>query len=747
MRRFGFALGLGALLSFGAGWANAQGTPANPNTAIDAVAAKLERAPAGAQTWFITSTGGRHGQSLRWTDAKGVRHSRESLNLRGLRNEVDQQMRLGADGATQMLTSHGVNPQGDASEHFALVKDKARYASQVDHGEVAAKPGAVYVPFGGTLDGNIALFDALMRSPINGVDLLPGGHATVDPLTTATVSDGKTKKLLTAYAVSGLGLSPFPVWAEGKTFFGVTLGLNFLPPGWEVAAEALTKAQDAALAKRAPALVEQIAKAPGRPVAFTDVKLYDSEARTFREHMTVVVDAGRILSVGPAAAALVPQSSRVFEGKGKTLLPGLWDCHQHYGDDGTGPLLLSMGVTSVRDPGNTPETSIARVKRIESGQLLGPHVTPMMLIDGPGPLSAQVAVVVKTQAEAIAAVDRAHTMGFAGVKLYGSLDPALVKPIADRAHGYRMRVQGHIPRTMRPIEAVRAGYDEITHINMVMMQFMPDSVVNASNGLARFYGPARYAGDLDLKSPAAVAYLDELKARGTAVDATLAIFETGFGTAPDELSPAYTPWQGIVPPAVERGLRGGGFAELPDLKRAQMKRSFAKLQALVVELNRRGIPVLAGTDGSGIELIRDLELYVAGGMSPADALATATINPARAFRQDKEIGSITPGKRADLVLVDGDPSQHMGDLRHTEWVMQGDRVMDAAALRTAAGVTAMPGVDRTAVVAATQGAPVAAAPYAGPARAYRGGRQARAPRAPHAYRAPKAHAPKAPRYR
>ena len=660
------------------------------NAATDAVAARLERPPTNAERWSITSTGGRHGEVWRWTDAAGVRHSRESLNLRGLRTETDQQLKLASDGSVAALTVRGVDPEGSAAESFAIVKGRARYASQVDRGEIAAKPGAFYVAFGGTIDSISAEFDALMRAPGHAVDLLPGGRASMEELTTATVSDGKTSKTLTAYAVSGLYLSPVPVWADGKRFFGIVSGLNYLPAGWESVAPALGKAQEDALAKRAPALVEQIGKVPGRAVAFMNVKLYDSEARVFRTDMTVVVDQGRIVSVGPAATAQVPQSARLLGGPGKTLLPGLWDSHQHYGTDGTGPLLLSMGVTSVRNPGAKPDAIIARKARIEAGQLLGPHITPMLLIDGPGPLTAQQATVVQTPAEALAAVDRAKAMGFAGIKLYGSLDPALVKTMADRAHALGLRVQGHVPRTMRPLDAVRAGYDEITHINYVMMQFMPDAVVNASNGLQRFYGPARYAADVDLKSPAATAFMDELKRRGTAVDATLAIFETGLGAPPGELSPSYLPFQGIVPPNVERGFRKGGFSELADLKRPRMKASFAKLQALVVELNRRGIPILAGTDGSGLELVRDLELYVAGGMSPGDALATATITPARAFRLDREIGSITPGKRADLLLVDGDPSVHMGDVRHSECVMQGDRLMDANELRAAAGLSGAP---------------------------------------------------------
>jgi hypothetical protein len=349
-----------------------------------------------------------------------------------------------------------------------------------------------------------------------------------------------------------------------------------------------------------------------------------------------------------------------------------------------------MGVTSVRDPGNRPETSIARKARIDRGELLGPRILPMMLLDGPGPLSAQVAVVVKTEAEALAAVDRAKAQGFAGVKLYGSLDPSLVKPIAGRAHALGMRVSGHVPRTMRPIEAVRAGYDELTHINWVMMQFMPDSVIAESNGLERFYGPGRYAADVDLKSPQAQAYLDELKARGTDVDVTLAIFEGGYCYGNGEMGPSYAPYADVVPPAVRRGFLTGGFAETPDLKRDRMCASYGKLAELVTELYRKGIPVLAGTDGSGMELIRDLELYQKAGMTAGEALATATIIPAETFGQANEIGSITPGKRADLFLVNGDVSKDFGAIRRVEWVMQGDRLMDAAKLRQAAGLSGMP---------------------------------------------------------
>ena len=137
-------------------------------------------------------------------------------------------------------------------------------------------------------------------------------------------------------------------------------------------------------------------------------------------------------------------------------------------------------------------------------------------------------------------------------------------------------------------------------------------------------------------------------------------------------------------------MEAGGLAPPPDLSRATMAKSFAKLRALVMELHRRGVPVLAGTDGYGLELVRELELYVAAGMKPAEALAAATIAPAKAYRLDGETGSIMVGKKAELALIDGDPSKRIGDLRQVEVVLREGRVMMADALRAAVGITGAP---------------------------------------------------------
>lgn len=660
--------------------------PASAETPVD----QLAKPPADAQVWTMTSSDGasRHGQVSLWTTPDGTHWSRFSLNLRGFVSEMDEQNRFAPDGTLQSMIVRGKNPSGDVAETYEAKDGRYSFKSPVDHGEGKTAPGLAYASFGGTFDSFVFLIDAMRKAPDHSVNLLPSGRASLAPLTTLEITNGKEKKTVTAYAITGFGLSPFPVWMDGDKFFGTPGVITLLPEGWEKAGAAMSKAQDEALARLAPAQMAAIAKTPSGPVAFKNVKLFDSDARKFVDGMTVVVADGRIADVG--ATAKIPAGAQVIDGTGKTLIPGLWDNHQHYGDDSTGPLLLASGITSVRDPGNQPAELMARKKRIDDGQLLGQRIVPSLLIDGPGPYTAQVAVVVHNQDEALAAVHRAKDDGYFGIKLYGSLDPAWVKPMADLAHQLGLHVHGHIPHGMRPLDAVRAGYDEITHINFVMMQAMPDDIVANSNGMNRFIGTGKYAAGVDLHSKAMSDYLDELASRHIAVDPTLVTFEDLYVPDMGTFPPADAPYADTLPAQFARGFLSGAMAPTPDLSRETMRASFAKLKALIPELNRRHIEVLAGTDGTGFELIRELELYVEAGLSPEDALAAATINPATVYGLADKTGSLAKGKLAELALIDGDPSKKIGDLRQVELVMRDGKMMKASDLRAAVGISGPP---------------------------------------------------------
>ena len=386
----------------------------------------------------------------------------------------------------------------------------------------------------------------------------------------------------------------------------------------------------------------------------------------------------------------MPANAQVIDGRGKTLIPGLWDCHMHVGDDFTGLQELSMGVTSVRDPGNDDVRTIDRRTRTAAGDLLSPHVYPSSLIDGKGPYTAQVANVATSEAEAIALVDKAKANGFTGIKFYGTFNPAWLPASIREAHKLGLHVHGHIPAGIRPVDAINAGYDEVTHINWVMMQAMPDSVIPVSNGIMRFEGPGRYAKDVNLEGPAIKTIIGAMASKRIYSDPTMVAFESLYVPDNGDLSPSYAPFVGTMPPTTERGFRTGGFAVPKDLTRADYRASWAKMVGLLGLMHKAGVPIVAGTDGAGIELVHELEIYVQAGLSPAEALAAATIVPARLVGQQAKTGSVKVGKAADLALVDGDPSSRIGDLRQTRVVMLDGKLLDADALRTAAGFSGRP---------------------------------------------------------
>jgi len=215
-------------------------------------------------------------------------------------------------------------------------------------------------------------------------------------------------------------------------------------------------------------------------------------------------------------------------------------------------------------------------------------------------------------------------------------------------------------------------------------------VVDKANTAARLEGPAKYGKDVDLDSPAMRAFYAELSKRHTIIDPTLVVWEplmTSDGTA---ISPEYAPFADVAPPAVARGWKIGGYPLFGGLTRDDFRKSFDKMVGLVTKLHQAGVTIVAGTDGYGLELVRELELYEKAGLTNAQALQTATIVPARMTGMDNRVGSIATGKTADIVLVDGDVSKDIRNLRHVDTVFLDGYRLDGEKLREASGLSGMP---------------------------------------------------------
>lgn len=650
----------------------------------------LSTAPGGAATWTIVSAGGKHGEEQVWTDKNGVRHARMKIVLRGLTYDVDHATVLGEKGIPASITIRGVTPSGDAGESFAIENGVAIWKSPADAGEAPWRDNLAYVAFGGPQDTTAILIAALLADADGKLDALPGGAVKISELTTATVKSGARTKTLKALAIEGASFDPQVVWVDENNRFFATVGwLSWLPKGWEGVRQQLIDAETEALAARAPALRAALIEDPKAPVLFKNVKIYDAETNGFKKKQSVLVDGATIKAVGRGAKS---KDARIIDGKGMTLVPGLWDMHYHTGGDGAGILALANGVTSVRDIGNEKATLLKRMKRIRDGELLAPSTYAILGMDGDGPLSAQGFVRIHSVEEGVRELGLAKEEGFLGVKLYGTIDPAWVKPLADEAHRLSMSVQGHIPAGMRPSQAVAAGYDGVNHINFIAMDAMPDDVVKTSNGLNRFFGPGKHAQHIDLAEEPMESFIATLAARKTVVDPTLTVYEGSFVPEAGELAPGSAPYLGIVPAQVERAFKTGGMVapEGYDATRADMRASFEKLVEIVRVLHEKGVPIVAGTDGYPMDLIREMELYVRAGMTNGEALETATDGAARALGLGDKVGRISPGQAADLVLVRGDVEQSIGALRHVVTVMQGGLLMDGAKLREAAGFSGAP---------------------------------------------------------
>jgi len=380
----------------------------------------------------------------------------------------------------------------------------------------------------------------------------------------------------------------------------------------------------------------------------------------------VIVQDGRIAAAGRRDQVTIPKGMAVVNAAGQTLLPGLWEMHTHFSGVEFGPALLAAGITTARDCGGEFDFLVAVRDAIEKQHSLGPRLLLAGLVDGSGP-AAFGAVSADTPEEARAVVARYHAAGFQQIKLYTLLKPDIVTALSAEAHRLGMTVTGHVPSALNAFQGVEAGMDQINHLNYAsQMMRAPGS-----------------REPIDFKSDRAIRAVQFFQEHRTVIDPTaswgemaghtrdvdVSSFEPGIAKAPYTLASKFTSM--------------GGPAAGSTAFQARMSENVAVIGAL----HRAGIPIVAGSDTGllGYGLHREIELYGKAGMTPLEAIQAATIVPARAMRLDRESGTIEPGKRADLILVDGNPIENISDIRSVSRVVANGRLYDCKKLWKAAG--------------------------------------------------------------
>jgi imidazolonepropionase-like amidohydrolase len=617
----------------------------------------------------------------------GTRVETFEFNDRGRGSNTTSRYRLDDKGLPAFVETTGVDYwKTPVSERFERTGGHASWKSSAEKGEREVREPAFFLSLNGPPQEAALLAKALLAAPGHRLPLLPTGEARLEEVTSLPVQAAGRSQTVHLYSVAGLGFTPGYLWLdESRDLFASVGGWGALfREGWADAVPQLTHAQDTAEKARSRELAVRLAHHPqGGGLAIRHARLFDPATGAYRPDTTVLVAGNRIQAVGPDAEVTVPPGVEVVDARGKALLPGLWDMHVHLGED-QGLFNLASGVTSVRDLANDVDQLLDMRRRWDSGEGIGPRVLMAGFLDGPGPYAGPTKALVSTEPQALEWVDRYARLGYVQIKLYSSLDPKLVPPIIQRAHELGLRVSGHIPNGMSAEQAVRAGYDEIQHVNFLVLNFLDPKIDTRTP--ARFSEVAKHAAELDLNSDRVKSFIALLKARGIVSDPTLNAFEGMFKAQPGEVDPSLAAVADRLPPQVQRGLYGGGLN--PPADQVQRYRdSYRAMQNLVKALYDAGVTIVAGTDAmAGFTLHRELELYVDSGIPAPDALRIATLGAARVMKRDRDLGSVAPGKLADLILVDGDPAARISDIRRVVLTVKDGVVYDPAALWREVGV-------------------------------------------------------------
>lgn len=419
-------------------------------------------------------------------------------------------------------------------------------------------------------------------------------------------------------------------------------------------------------------------------LAITHVAVIDVESGDVLANRTVLVAGGRIVAVGASDSLAVPAGARRVEAAGQYVVPGLWDTHVHSATSTVWhfPLFIAHGVTSVRNMHTGVDTALELThgikRRLASGELLGPRVLANgPIVDGEPAIHAG-SVVVRTAAEARAAVDSLASAGADFIKVYDRVPREAFFALAEQAKQRGIAVDGHVPNSVRPEEAAGAGLRTEEHLTG--MQFgcstHADSVrAELERGKTR--RPATYLEGYsaylrleralyDTRDPAlCVATAEAYRRNGVAAVPTFVGSHHESSPAAVLADSASMRW---IPAAVRRrweDMAGPGPA---DAIRELIGQTLHLRDDNVRVLSSAGVTILAGTDVGnmflvpGLSLHQELALLVQAGLSPLQALQAATVNPARQLQMADSLGTVAAGQLADLVLLRANP---LVDIRNT----------------------------------------------------------------------------------
>lgn len=619
---------------------------------------------------YVAQRGSVGARTCVWSDPAGV----VVIDTRFTGDTRRVLTRLRFDSLGTGLSSYesgGIDGNGRiVRDTFRVVDGVATWRGAMESGSKPVRAGATYLPEGGGRWQ--ALLPSLLTSD-GDLMVLPRGQLRVSREKRFAVRSGPVQQRLTQYAIQGLApFLPDRVWVDslGRLFADG----DMVREGWDIV---LPELRDSAAAARADAhrtFMRALRRVPVRPVAIRHARLFDAARRAVLTNTTVIIRDSTIVWVGYDSAARVPRDAEVIDARERMLLPGLWDMHSHdYGDVPAEMLLLAAGVTSVRVMTRDVVSARDITDRPRDAVAFAPNVFWAGTVDGPGHPNPR--VVATTDSAARQLVQQYAALGANQIKLYGRLRPEIVSAAVDEARQLGLRVGGHLGFGMTPEAAIAAGYQEISHI-----PFLFARVDSAYVGTALWRGLENVAR-LNIESDSVRRLIELLRVHGIAIDPTLAFAEPSARTPALVVRRDAAPVLERLPAGMGRSLVGWDILLPHDSLSAIAMRGFENLKKFLQALYVAGVPLLPGTDFvGGLTLPRELELYVDAGIPAEEVLYMATLGAARVMRVDRSVGSIEAGKRADIIMVDGNPVNDIRAIRRVVMSMKGGALYDPARL-------------------------------------------------------------------
>lgn len=617
--------------------------------------------PADSTTWVVDNHGRRAGDLVVVTrgDTTVARWVFTDRN-RGTRVETRHVTRDGRWVAGEARPVLADGTAGDPTERYEVSGDSLRTSfGRGNPIAFALAPGAFVAVRGGTPFEQAALARHLLARPDRSAPVAGGPAARAEVIADTTLRLGAQRvraRLVMLYR--GAAAYPTGIWLDDRGELLATDVQWFITvrEGREALLPALRAIELRWRDLQAEALAKRLVTPTAGTIAIVNGDLFDAEAGVMRPRQTVIVRGDRIVAVGAADAVPVPAGATVIDAAGKTVMPGMWDMHGHLqvsSQGGIGAVQLANGITTVRDLASDIDVATSFRDREAQGKLAGPRAVLAGFIEGPLAWAGPSGSIARDEAEARRWVQRYAELGYKQIKLYNVVHPDLVPTIAAEAKRQGMRLSGHIPRGMSIEAAVALGFDEIQHAAFFFSNFFPDSLylprMRAYSQVATAVAPT-----FDVDAPGMTKLLEFLKAKGTTVDGTFNLWIGGGGA-----------------------LVGAGGS--PDQQKAD-----SAYMRLIRRLYAMGIPLVAGTDNfASTTYRRELEMYELAGIPQARILQIATIEAARFLREERDYGSVSAGKVADLLIVNGAPATRIGDLAKLETVIRGGRLYKVADLAAA----------------------------------------------------------------